>query len=188
MNAADIPTCLTGYNCYTHWWMALPAVPPDRTSLDWWASADGRCSRYERLKRVWSDPTRLTRPKHDPMRPHEFGMPTHGTHRLCRTWENFVLFPPDAWVPVLLQAAGFECTTPLVDCCWSYEFEATVGATKKFKLADVVLHARDADGRDLLLVVEAKAPGDRLKEKCQLPDTAPGSYLDRDAFLHVKCR
>lgn len=35
---------------FNYWWQALPAVPPTREAIDWWAS-DGRASRYERLNR-----------------------------------------------------------------------------------------------------------------------------------------
>ncbi len=45
-----------------------------------------------------------------------------------------------------------------VDCAWAYEFEAMVGETRKFKLADIVVHARDARANGLLLVIEVKRP------------------------------
>lgn len=178
----------TKYRCFTHWWAALPAVPADRRSLDWWAAPDGRCTPYERLKRVWFDSTRLLRPQADPLRPHEFANPNHGTHLTCKTWENFVLFSPKEWVPRLLSCAGLACPIQPVDCAWSYEFEAMVGETRRFKLADVVLHARDAAGGELLVVVEVKRPGDKLKEDSDLPDTEPASYLDREGFGSIPNR
>src|SRR5947207_483665 len=81
-------SCLTPFGCFTHWWMALPAVPDDRECLDWWAKADGGCCRYRRLKRLWFDNTRLLAPKHDPHRPQEFGKPNHSTHLIPKVWEK----------------------------------------------------------------------------------------------------
>jgi len=45
----------------------------------------------------------------------------------------------------------------------------------------VAHHVRDRDGY-LVIVVEAKMYGGKLKTDTDLPDTDPGSYLDRDAF------
>jgi hypothetical protein len=174
--------CRTTYDCFTHWWAALPAIPPDAESLDWWAIADGRTTRYRRLKRLWFDSTRLLAPREDPLRPHEFARPTHGTHVTCKVWENFVLLHPRDWIHPLMGAAGLVCPIVPADCAWSYEYEAMVGGSSKFKLADIVVHVRDEVGHDVVLVIEAKRPGDRLKENGELPDTRPGSYLDREAF------
>ncbi|HYE21808.1 MAG TPA: hypothetical protein VEA69_25435 [Tepidisphaeraceae bacterium] len=177
---ATTDSCLTDYGCYTHWWMALPALPAQRDVLDWWATPDGRCTPYRRLKRLWFDYTRLLRPADNPGRPHEFARPTHSTQMIPRAWENLVLLHPSQWLPRLLSAASLPCPT-VDDCCWSYEFEAMVGRTARYKQADVTIHARGSDG-DMLVIVEAKRPGDKLKENCDLPDTDPLSYLDLDAF------
>lgn len=179
---------ITRHDCFTHWWACLPAIPPSRTALDFWAVQDGRCSRYERLKRVWFDTTRLLAPKDDPDRPHEFGKLCHGTSLTCKTWENFSLFGPGEWIRPLLSIAGFDLDFHAVDRAWSYEFEAMIGNTQRFKLADVTMHARNAAGTDLLIVVEVKRPGDKLKEDCDPPDTQPGGYLDREAFQSIPLR
>jgi hypothetical protein len=182
-------SALTAHNCFTHWWATLPAVPATRDGSDWWApNEDGRCPAYKRLKRVWFDTTRFLSPKADPCRPHEFSKPSHGTHLTCKTWESFVLFDPADWIPRFLAAADIGCPITPIDCAWSYEFEAMVGDSSKFKLADIVFHARARDREELLVVVEVKRPGDKLKENSDLPDTEPGSYLDREAFRDVANR
>ena len=182
-------SAFTKFGCFTHWWAALPAVPPDPLAIDWWAPGnDGRTSRYERLKRVWFDTTRFLSPKHDPCRPHEFANPRHGTHLTCKTWESFVLFDPSEWIPMLLKIAGMATPFEMIDCAWCYEFEAMVGETRRFKLADIVLYGRGCEGQELLLVVEVKKPGDKLKKGGELPDTEPSSYLDREAFLGIADR
>src|SRR5437667_12524313 len=114
---------LTKFNCFSHWWACLPAIPPDRTAVDWWAEhGNGRATRYERLKRVWADTTRLLAPKDDSCRPHEFAKPTHGTHLTCKVWETFSIFDPAEWVPALLEIGGINATITPADCTWSYEF------------------------------------------------------------------
>jgi hypothetical protein len=85
-----------------------------------------------------------------------------------------VLLHPRDSVAQLLSAAGLECPIVPDDCAWSYEYEAIVGTSLKFKLADIVVHARDADGQEVLIVVDAKRPGERLNETGDVPDTRPG--------------
>src|ERR1035437_3086844 len=100
---------LTTYGYLTHWWAALPAIPSSQHEIDWWAAPmAGRTTRYERLRRVWSDQTRFQRPKEDPDRPHEFAKPKHGTHLICKFWENFGLFAPGIWIPELLRMVGIN--------------------------------------------------------------------------------
>jgi predicted DNA-binding protein (MmcQ/YjbR family) len=177
------------YGSFFHWWAALPAVPPSKQGMDWWVTDPfGRCTPYDRLKRVWFDPTWFPAPKEDPLRPHAFAKPTHGTHLSCKSWESFVLFHPSEWIPALLSAAGVSCQIAPVDCSWSYEFEAKVGDSKNFKLVDIAMHVRGKEGSELLLVIEVKRPGDKLKEDVALPDTNPSSYLDREAFHSVPDR
>ena len=142
------------------WWSMLCNVPSSPDSLA-----------YKRLKRVWFDHT---------WPGHPFADWTHENHSTATLWENFAIFPPTVWVPVVLEAAGLcAAASDVQECAWSYEFETTGGGKK---IADVAHHVRDRDG-DLVIVVEAKTYGGKLKTKdTDLPDTDPGSYLDRDAF------
>jgi hypothetical protein len=78
-------------------------------------------------------------------------------------------------------------TSPIVDACWSYEFQEPVNN----KTADIVLHARAEDGRELVFPVEAKfSKSDRLKENVKkgLPDTNPSSYRDVKPLLDIPRR
>ena len=163
------------------WWTALPAVPPNRTSLDWWASQDGRTPPYQRLKRCWADYTMSRGARGDPDRPHDFYTHRRGLNLCIAVWENFVLWHPAIWVSELFRLAGLG--SPAVsDAAWSYEFRALTGlASPKVKQVDIVLHAR-GDAGDHVVAVEAKAPGDRLKIAQPLPDTDSATYRDLPAF------
>lgn len=150
---------------YTHWWAALPAVPSSRTEIDWWASPDGRASRYERLRRVWFDTTRNF----------WFYKPDQEDHLTATLWENFSLFHPSIFLPELFQTAGLEPPVNVTDACWSYEFEERVDG--HLKQTDVTLHYHDGHG-DALLVVEAKRPRGPLKPS----DQNAAYYLDLPSF------
>jgi hypothetical protein len=102
-------------------------------------------------------------------------------------WENFGLFHPSHFVPRILEAASLEPTSPIIDACWSYEFQEPVNN----KTADIVLHARADDGSELVFPVEAKfSRNDRLKENVKkgLPDTAPAAYRDVQPLLDIPRR
>jgi len=147
------------------WWSMLCNVP---------STADSPA--YKRLKRVWFDHT---------WPGHPFADWTHENHSTATLWENFAIFPPTVWVPVVLEAAGLcAAASDVQECAWSYEFETTGGGKK---IADVAHHVRDRDG-DLVIVVEAKMYGGKLKTDTDLPDTDPGSYLDREAFRSLSDR
>src|SRR5688572_8748280 len=89
----------TRFNCYTHWWMCLPSIPPSRESVDWWADPSFvRVPRYRRLWRLWADTTRFQAPKEDPERPHEFARRSHSVHLIAKVFENFAVFAPSEWL------------------------------------------------------------------------------------------
>lgn len=180
--------CLSRYGCYRKWYDCLPIIPPSKDGHDWWSKdKSGRCTPYERLRRVWFDYTRFGIPKEDEERPHEFGNPGHETHLVCAIWERFSAIHPKDWIPRILALVGLPAMN-VVDANWSYEFEALVEGGPKCKLADIVLHARDDVGDELLMVIEAKRKGGKLKENCDLPDTQPESYLDREVFRTIDRR
>ncbi len=169
-------TSANGHHRY--WWTVLPALPPDRDALDWWAPSDGRASRYRRLKRVWFDRTWFQRPKTDPDRPHAFSNPRHGTHVSVAIWESFQLFHPSQFVPAILAAADLAPMGEVVDACWSHEFGFRASGKPKF--ADMALHARAADGRELIVPIEAKfSKQDRLKPT----DRDPSAYREARPFV-----
>lgn len=173
--------------CHRYWWTVLPAIPPYPEALEWWARPDARASRYRRLKRVWFDRTWFLSPRSDPDRCHAFSSPRHGTHACVVLWENFGLFHPSHFVPRILKAANLVPMSAIIDACWSYEFQEPVNN----KTADIVLHARAEDGRELLIPVEAKfSKSDRLKENVKrgLPDTDPAAYREVKPFLDIPRR
>lgn len=100
----------------------------------------------------------------------------------CALWELL-------WHRLVHAAAGFDDDGFIPhDCAWAYEFEGMTGVGNGFKQTDVVVHLRDAVGRERLLVVEIKRRGDKLKTNRDRPDTSPGSYLDLPAFQCVADR
>lgn len=147
----------------THWWQVLSAVPSARDTLA-----------YRRLARVWRDRTRF-HGKRDPensRRYQEFVKPTHETHLTATLWENFVLFEPGVWLPRLLDHIGTGWHFgEIKEMQWSYEWEFKAPQTR---IADVVIHCKVADGRDVIVVVESKNLSKRLSNK----DENLSTYLD----------
>ena len=166
-----------------YWFLATPWIPPDHRTSDWWASADGRATPYERFWRLWADTTRFNAQVHEgaSSRSHDFTKQNHGVNTTVKIFEMFALFSPAVWIPELLSSAGIT-SKPVSDACWSYEFEASLGLTRSFKQPDVALHILFEDGTDNLILIEAKRPGDKLKPNAARPDHLPSSYLDLDAF------
>ncbi|MCP9915326.1 hypothetical protein [Cyanobium sp. ATX 6F1] len=153
--------------------MALPMIPPEPDGLQ-----------HRRLGRLWRDTTRFsgTPPKDGETREylnkrsHEFVNPRHETYLTVGAWENFTLFEPDQWIPAIVELAGLEPPSEVVDCRWSYEWEQGENGRP---MADVVIHYRDGRGVLGLLVIEAKNLGKTLTgDKNQ----NPGYYLDQDEF------
>ena len=163
-------------HCFRYWWACLPAIPPGRDALDWWARPDGRAAPYRRLKRVWNDATWFKRPASDRFRKHEFANPATGTHMMIQLWENWTLFHPSDWVPRLFGLLGMRVGIGPWDACWSYEFEDNDTS----KLTDITLHCRNSSGHETLLVIEAKGVGDALKpaKKDRMPDADPNTYTN----------
>lgn len=150
----------------THWWAALPSVPPDRD-----------CPAYHRLKRVWFDQTRLcpfiVRDEEKVLvRAHEFVTSRHETHLTSTLWENFSIMRCADWLPKLYALAGLPLLTTGVERCnWSYEWERP-GVSG---LCDVVVEHESTAGERSVLVVESKNFGASLGEK----ELNFGYYLDR---------
>ena len=96
------------------WWQALIAVPESRTELDWWAANDARHARYDRLYRVWGDPTDGVPPPYYKVEKEKHLVPT--------LWENFALFEPAATIATLYRHFQFEASGPAIDLCGSCEF------------------------------------------------------------------
>lgn len=138
---------------YGVWWAALPAVPRSKQATDWWAQDDGRCSRYDRLKRVWFDHTRT-----DKMAMLRFYNPATEDHLTSTFFENLSVFDPKEWLPRLFKAGGLAAPQEIIDCCWSYEHESR-GNTGQ---ADIVIHYRDTKV-DGIVVIESKRKGGALK-------------------------
>ena len=180
---------LTSRGLPSHWWAALPILPRSRTAPDPWARQDdGRNTPYERLRRIWFDHTRFHGSKDDPLRSHEFINSGHGVCLTCRFWEFMSLYSPGLWIENLLREVNFPSFESPIDCAWGYEFEALVGNGPSFKQTDIVVHARNEEQEELLVVVEVKRPGDKLKESTSLPDTICSSYLDRESFRTIDRR
>jgi hypothetical protein len=158
------------------WWTALAAVPGTPEELDWWAQPDGRHPRYDRLFRLWSDPT-------DGCLPHFFQTGKE-KHLVATLWENFSLFAPGDAVDALYDAleikrGGGGGGGRANDVCWSYEYQ--LGHQDRH--VDLVLHVR-FDDADEILLAEAKAPGKQFDRK----DQAPNTILDREQFATVAKR
>lgn len=157
------------YQPINTWWSALTMLPADRTS-----------DAYLRLHRVWHDQTRFRGPRPATaglVRGHEFMDPTYETNLTVTLWENFALFEPAAWLPPLAEAAGFPLTPPVRACRWSYEWENRnpSGDGLAVKDCDIIIHLRDAQPENALLVVEAKNLGVKHFGK---KDCEPWYYLD----------
>lgn len=183
----DQKSTFNAYEAHRFWWTVLPAIPPSQSARDWWAANDDRATRYQRLKRVWYDRTYFCRPKQDPERAHWFSSPAYGTCATISIWENFVLFHPREMVPLLMARSGIECSAPISDACWSYEYrDPSTG-----RIPDVVLHARGDSGQEICLVIEAKySKSDKLKEKPSmgLPDADPDAHRNLECFLDIDRR
>lgn len=141
-----------------YWWMGLLALPPERESHE-----------YERLRRVWSDPTGPS---------DWFANPESEVHLTVAAFENFAVLPPN-WARELLAEAGVQLFDSDVTACnWSYEFDTGVQG----RLPDVTLHARDSEG-EALVVVEAKR-----QSKLSGKDIDPATYLDLPCFAAFRRR
>ena len=150
----------------THWWAALTNIPGSPDSLA-----------YRRLRTLWGDQTRKRMVRGDPYQ--EFLAPRTETNITATLWENFALFPPSTWLPELLRVGGWTGPDGDVDeCRWSYGW--SIGGRPN-KILDVVIHARAADGRESVVVVEAKRPGNPPKGK----DLDLPYYLDVPALRDV---
>lgn len=158
----------------TTWWQTLAAVPRSKHAHDHWATCtDGRWRPYDRLRRVWADQTSPNDGLH---------LPHTERHLTCSLFENFVMHAPATWLPRLCAAARLDfAPNGIVDAAWSYEFEQCHAGTRRSeKIADVVIHLRDAGG-DALVAIEAKNLGKELGNK----DEDPAYYLDMRAFEFV---
>src|SRR5688572_7921920 len=89
----------------THWWAALPAIPQSRES-----------AAYNRLRRVWFDPTRFHGKaiggsassegvQSRSSRYQEFVKSGHETNLTVSLWENFTLFTCSEWLSRVYAAA-----------------------------------------------------------------------------------
>jgi hypothetical protein len=135
------------------WWKALMAVPETREQLDWWADADGRFSRWDRLRRVFGDKSE-----------HPGFYKRHWeVHLVTALWENFTLFRPSKIVHKLYEILKWDLDRPATDLCWSYLFNLK----DKSRILDLVLHVR-FDNRDEILVGEAKRSGCEFDDKKDL--------------------
>src|SRR5437868_5698534 len=132
-----------------YWWAALSMVPSSREAFA-----------YTRLKRVWFDHTW----------PCSFNKPDHENHLTATLFENFTLFDYGEWLPDLLRAAALPPCKGLSACRWSYEFACDKKRDGSDKMPDVVIHARDSGG-DLLVIIEAKTLGGKLKADEDKPAT-----------------
>lgn len=150
---------------FPSWWQALSAVPPSKTARDWWAKEDARCPRYDRLYRVWGDPTDGVPPP--------YYKADREKHLVPTLWENFAIFNPSETIAALYQELQFDTPGPAVDLCWSYEFNLG----HRDRQLDIVMHVRFAD-RDEIVIGEAKAGRKRFDDK----DLAPRDVLSRDVF------
>lgn len=109
--------------------------------------------------------------------------PRRENHLTPVLWENFAILEARDWCPALLRDSGLgDVSAPVVACQWSYGWESRrpngAGGGPGKRICDVVVHCRLANGRERLLVVEAKNLGCELGEK----DRDPGYYLDLPAF------
>lgn len=144
------------------WWAALPCIPPGRNS-----------PAYARLRTIWGDQTRFR--GRDDKRYAEFVNPAVETNFTVTLWENFSLFPAATWVTALAETCGLgEEIGKVSDCRWSYGWSSPKTTESPSRICDLVLHFRDEQERDGLLIVEAKRPGGTFGEK----DLSPATYLD----------
>jgi hypothetical protein len=162
---------MTSALVFPGWWNALSAVPGSCTELDWWATDDGRHSRYERLYRVWGDPTDGVPPPY-----YKLGKEKHLVPTL---WENFALFKPADTIALLYRVLKFDAPGPANDACWSCEFNLG----HQDRQLDIVMHDRFAEG-DEVLIAEAKAATKKFDDK----DLAPSNVLSRDLFRFASTR
>jgi hypothetical protein len=153
---------------FPSWWQALAAVPPSKTARDWWANGDERSPRYDRLYRVWGDPT-------DSVPPPYFKIEKE-KHLVTTLWENFALFAPKDSIAAIYRELQFQSPGPALDLCWSYEFNLG----HQDRQLDIVMHVRFAD-HDEIVIGEAKAGRKRFDDK----DLAPHNVLSRQVFNSV---
>ncbi|GEM_PF-3503531 len=162
-----MPSSLT----FPNWWLALSAVPPSKTARDWWAPEDARSPRYDRLYRVWGDPTDGVPPPYYKVEKEKHLVPT--------LWENFAIFRPADTVAALYGELQFEVRGRATDLCWSYEFNLG----HQDRQLDIVMHVRFAE-RDEVVICEAKAGRKRFDDK----DIAPHDVLSREVFRSTGTR
>lgn len=153
------------------WWSALAAVPADARAVDHWATPDGRFSRYDRLLRVWGDPTDGNPPP--------FYKIDKEKHVVPALWENFAIFSPTEIASGLYEALGFSSSAPALDVCWSCEFNLG----HRDRQLDVVMHVRFLT-HDEIILGEAKPRRKGFDAK----DLNPSDILNHDAFRCAKQR
>ena len=140
------------------WWQMLPAVPSQKDSLA-----------YKRLERTWRDHTRILRKKIKGTTKEKFKLiqdfyeEHYEVHLVCTLFENFSLFSPEEWVSPFMKTAGLPIVDQVVDCRWSYEWEAD--KDHDGKQCDVVFSYLTSSGLKGAVVIEAKALGKKLGEK-----------------------
>jgi len=156
---------------FKSWWQALSAVPPNSAGKDWWAQEDGRSSRYDRLCRVWGDPT-------DGVPPPYFKADKE-KHLVSTLWENFAIFAPADSVAALYREFHFDTPGPATDVCWSYEFNLG----HQDRQLDIVMHVRFNE-RDEVVIGEAKAGRKPFAPK----DLEPQEVLSREVFRFAEAR
>jgi len=124
-----------------------------------------RSSRYDRLCRVWGDPTDSVPPPYYQREKEK--------HLVSTLWENVAIFHPSDTVAALYRELKFEAPSPATDLCWSYEFNLG----HQDRQLDVVMHIRFKK-RDEVVIGEAKAGRKRFDPK----DLTPCDVLSRDVF------
>jgi hypothetical protein len=139
---------------YSHWWTFIPALPPDRTGLE-----------YKMLRRQWADHT-MNPLKHQngawkPNSTRGFYIEHREDHISTVLFHLWALFPCNEWVGRLLDLWNVPHGN-VFDTRWCYSWEERDDRGKH--ITDIVLCYADEEGQGIL-VIETKRLGGKLTGK-----------------------